>query len=233
MGGWGSGRNWGHKAKKKTSSYPLLDVRFLQRQGLLRRGLAFPYQLIRNGEKTESIHLRIEAKQAILFYTFRTREAELQRLECSVQLEWMACNYGGRRAWFRCPAGGCGRRVAILYFVDVFACRRCHGLAYWSQRCSASEGALARAQAIRERLGECRNIYSPFPQKPPGMHRRTYERLRLLHDAADANSWPTWFRRRPQKALLASQKASVHRSDKPLNRASISNLDGALWNKPS
>lgn len=214
MGGWGSGRSWGHKPKRNTAAYPLLDVRRLQREGLLRRGLAFPYQLIRNGERTESIDLRVEAKQATLSYTYRTREAEWQRVEQPVQIEWTACNYGGHRAWFRCPADGCGRRVAILYLVGVFACRCCLHLGYWTQRCSASEGALRRAQAIRERLGGSRNMCCPFPAKPKGMHWRIYRRLRLLHDNVDAHSWPTWMRRRAQTALLASRKASVHRRDK-------------------
>jgi hypothetical protein len=219
MGGWGSGRHWVHKAKRKTSSYPLLDIRRLQSEGLLRRGLAFPYQLIRNGERTTSIDLRRDADRVTLSYRRRTREAEWKRVECPIQLEWTACNYGGLRAWFRCPAEGCGRRVAILYFMSEFACRRCHRLAYWSQRCSASEAALPQAQAIRERLGGSGNMQIPFPTKPKGMHWRTYRRLRLLHDDADARSWPTWMRRGAQTALLASQKAaSVRRRNENTRR---------------
>lgn len=212
MGGWGSGRSWGHTAKKKTATYPLLDVRQLQREGLLRAGLAFPCQLTQNGERTGSIDLRVDADRVTLSYRCRSRESEWQHMDCSVQIEWTPCNYGGHRAWFRCPAECCGRRVAILYFVGVFACRRCHQLAYWSQRCSASEAALSLAQAIRERLGGSRNMYYPFPSKPRGMHWKTYSRLRLLHDKADAHCWPTWMRRRAGTALLASQKASVHRT---------------------
>jgi hypothetical protein len=194
MGGWGSGRHRGQKAKRNTAAYPLLDVRQLQKAGLLRAGLTFRYPLIRNGERTDSIALRVEARQATLSYTYWTRESGWQRVEQPVQFEWTPCNYGSHRAWFRCPAESCGRRVAILYFAGVFACRHCHQLAYWSQRCSASEGALRRAQAIRERLGGTGNMYCPFPAKPRGMHWKTYSRLRLLHDNADAHCWPTWMK---------------------------------------
>jgi hypothetical protein len=212
MGGWGSGRSWGHKAKL-TAAYPSLDIRRLQRDGLLRPGLAFLCQLMQNGERTASIDLRVDVERMTLSYRYLSPESEWRRVEQQVQLERTACNYGGHRAWFRCPADGCGRRVAILYCAGIFACRRCHQLAYWSQRRSASEGAIRRAQAIRERLGGTGNMYSPFPAKPKGMHWRTYRRLRLLHDNADTHSWPTWMRRRAQTALLASHEASGHQVD--------------------
>jgi hypothetical protein len=205
MGGWGSGRSWGHKAKKKTATYPLLDVRRLEWEGLFRAGLAFPHQMIQNGERTASIDLRVDADRVTLSYRYLSPESEWQRVEKPVQLEWTPCNYGGHRAWFRCPAESCGRRVAILYFVGVFACRHCHQLAYWSQRCSASQASMRRAQAIRERLGGSRNMNCPFPAKPKGMHWKTYRRFRLLHDNADTHSWPTWMRRRAQTASGFSQ----------------------------
>jgi hypothetical protein len=200
MGGWGSGRSWGHKAKRNTAAFPLLDVRHLQREGLFWAGLAFPHPLTQNGERTASINLRVDAELVTLSYRYSSTETEWQPVEQPVHLEWTPCNYGGRRAWFRCPAESCGRRVAILYFLGVFACRHCHQLAYWSQRCSASEASMRRAQAIRERLGGSRNMSDPFPPKPGKMHGKTYDRLRLRHDAADASSWPTWFRRRAQTA---------------------------------
>jgi hypothetical protein len=52
-------------------------------------------------------------------------------------ITWTACHFGGRRPWFICSArvNGryCGRRVAVLYLGgEVFACRKCCGLAYES-----------------------------------------------------------------------------------------------------
>jgi len=42
-----------------------------------------------------------------------------------------APRFGGVRYWFLCPR--CGQRVGKLYYVNRWACRRCHSLAYKSQ----------------------------------------------------------------------------------------------------
>ena len=63
------------------------------------------------------------------------------------------CNLGGSRAWFICPAVGCGRRVAILYGGGIFACRHCYQLAYASAREDVCDRAARRADRLRARLG--------------------------------------------------------------------------------
>jgi hypothetical protein len=99
-------------------------------------------------------------------------------------------NYGGKRPWFLCPARGCGRRVAVLYGGGIFACRHCHRLAYQSQR----EQPHSRAM-IRTTWGGSPSLGESFPAKPKGMHWRTYERLRLEAERAEARSWPPWLLR--------------------------------------
>ena len=87
------------------------------------------------------------------------------------------------RGWFTCCARVndqyCGRRVAVLYAAgELFACRSCYNLAYESQQGSPVLRSLSRSLKIRVRLGGSPNPFGPFPEKPCGMHWRTYLRLR-------------------------------------------------------
>jgi hypothetical protein len=69
-------------------------------------------------------------------------------------------------------------------FAGLFACRRCYGLAYESQQQTARHRGLEQARKIRMRLGGGVDLLAPFPQRPKGMHRRTFERLRARAEAA-------------------------------------------------
>lgn len=182
MGGFGSGRQGG---KRTTSDCRRLDVRQLQRAGLLTPGRAFGWQWTRNGEVVASIQTRMDADCVILDYRHQSSGADWQSMEYPVWIEWTACSLGGRRAWFLCPVDGCGRRVALLYLggAGIFACRHCHRLAYACQRETVDDRAMRRADNIRERLGWQAGIANPRGGKPKGMHWRTFERLTAEHDA--------------------------------------------------
>jgi hypothetical protein len=74
-----------------------------------------------------------------------------------------------RAAWFICSAysGGrsCDRRVAVLYCAgEVFACRRCYGLAYASQQERPELRSISRSWKIRERLGGSANLCDASPK---------------------------------------------------------------------
>lgn len=99
-----------------------------------------------------------------------------------MRLAWTPCHFGGERAWFRCPALGCGRRVAILYGGAIFACRHCHELVYPSQRETDFDRLARKADRIRERLDWEPGILNGNGWKPKGMHWRTFERLSAEHD---------------------------------------------------
>jgi hypothetical protein len=60
----------------------------------------------------------------------------------------------------------------------LFASREAHDLSYRSQSESDLFRSITQAQNIRARLGGDLSIHAPFPARPRGMHRRTYERLR-------------------------------------------------------
>lgn len=187
MGGMGSGRGQG--GKSTTSDMHPLDIRRLHRAGLLTLGRAFGWQWTICGREVFSIQARSEAGRLILNYRTRSRAGEWRPMEYPVYLEWTNCTLGGRRPWFLCPARGCGRRVAILFGDSIFACRRCHKLAYECQREPDDYRALRRADTIRGRLGWGAGIANPEGSKPKGMHWRTFGRLIAEYRAFANASW--------------------------------------------
>jgi hypothetical protein len=167
-----------------------IDVRRWDREDMLRAGQYFSCSWTRRGEPSGSISVRTESDAVVLSYWPRSRGATGSKpIEQRVPITWTACRFGGRRPWLICSGHSdgryCGRRVAVLYAADeLFACRRCYGLAYASQQETPMYRGLAVAQKIRERLGGSTDIFEAFPDKPRGMHWTTYDRLRLAHEAA-------------------------------------------------
>ncbi len=183
MGGMGSGRR-DQGGKDTTDDCRALDVRLFQRDGVLVAGHSFTTSWMRNGKAIASIQVRTEADRVILDYRHQRGGGEWKSQNYPVRIEWTPCNYGGTRAWFRCPAQGCGRRVAKLYLGGtIFACRHCYRLAYASQRENHDDRATRRADTLRERLGWEPGILNGEGGKPKGMHWRTFERLKAEHDA--------------------------------------------------
>jgi hypothetical protein len=109
-----------------------IDVRRWHREGRLHAGQNFSLSWSRGGEPSGSIGVRTEADAVVLmFHARRGGDTEWKSVEQCVPITWTACHLGGRRPWFCCL---CGRRVALLYGAgELFACRRCCGLAYESQ----------------------------------------------------------------------------------------------------
>jgi hypothetical protein len=167
-----------------------IDVRRWHREGRLRAGQSFSWSWTRGGTPSGSISVQTET-EAVLFM-FRQQswgDTEWQSVQQRVPITWTACHFGGCRPWFRCTGytGGryCGRRVALLYLAGkLFACRRCYGLAYTSQQESLWCRGLGKAQKIRMQLGGSPSMLEVFPDRPKGMHWKTYERLRRAHDLA-------------------------------------------------
>jgi hypothetical protein len=183
-------------SRDMTSSYKQLDVRKWQRGGYLERGRFFSWQWSSNGEPMGFIHVQTQPDRATLSYRHRRAGVEeWTSEEYPVSIVWTPCNYGGHRAWFLCPARGCGRRVAILYLGGIAACRHCYQLAYDSQHEPPHGRALNRTQAIRMKLGGSGSMADPFPWKPKRMHWKTYWKLRREAEEADFRSYPPWLRK--------------------------------------
>jgi hypothetical protein len=87
------------------------------------------------------------------------------------------------RVWFECP--DCHRRVGILYVTEdaPVKCRICAGALNASTRMKGYERAEWQARKIRHRLGQLDPDDEAFPPKPKWQHKRTYDRLRVEHDA--------------------------------------------------
>ena len=159
----------------KTNEVHSIDLAWLRRQKLLNIGRWSTVRWSRGGRETGSIRLECHAHAIRLVYRQREREADLVDVNELVPLVETDTQFGGRRQWFLCLQ--CKRRCRVLYGGTYFRCRRCNDLKYDTQYEPPFARTATRALKIRERLGGKGGIDDPFPQKPKGMHWKTYNRL--------------------------------------------------------
>jgi hypothetical protein len=153
------------------------------------------------GRLLAEIHWRLSRDGLDLLYTEddkRTGEKQLHSYR--VPTSWTPCGFGGERVWLVCQSaygGMCNRRVAKLYKPPgqaKFLCRHCWGLTYASRQSNQVVVLRERAQAIRRRLGGTASMQEPFPERPKGMHRDTYERLYEEYKRLESAMWARVFR---------------------------------------
>lgn len=188
MGGYGSGRPSGYR-RVKVESCRSIDVNRLHRDGCLAPGWRGGWEWKRDDERVASIVLRAKERCLVLSYGYRQHGEKWENVEEPIPIIRVPCRFGGTRPYFRCPGVvngvACSRRVAKLYGAGrYFLCRHCYRLAYASQSEASWDRARRRANKIRTRLGGEPGACLPFPDRPKGMWRRTYERLR--REAMDA-----------------------------------------------
>jgi|RhiMetdeSRZDD1v2_1073273.scaffolds.fasta_scaffold28421_4 hypothetical protein len=179
--------------KRTVESCRSIDVLDWHRRGYFRSLQCFSWAWTRNDKPVASINVQMERHSVTLRYRSRSYGEDWTDVAQRVTTVWTPCRFGGERPWFICSvyANGtyCGRQVTKLYDAGrLFACRHCYRLAYASQQESAHLRGLLKAQKIRMRLGGSASILDDFPEKPKGMHWRTYERLCRVHGAAQARS---------------------------------------------
>jgi hypothetical protein len=168
----------------------LIDVLHWNRLGYMRSPRWFSWAwTTRDGEQVASVNVRTHHHSVALKYRICSNGEPYRNVEQRVAIQWTPCRFGGERPWFLCSVTSngvyCGRRVTKLYLAGrLFACRHCYRLAYGSQQEPMHERGLWKAQKIRVELGGQPNILEEFPEKPKGMHWRTYGRLRRSHDLA-------------------------------------------------
>jgi hypothetical protein len=181
--------------KRTVENCRSINVLDWHRRGYFRSLQWFSWAWTRSGAQVASINVEMERHSVTLRYRSRSSGEDWTDVKQRVAIAWTPCRFGGERPWFICSvyANGtyCGRQVTKLYDADrLFACRHCYRLAYLSQQESAHLRGLWKAQKIRIRLGGSASMLANFPEKPKGMHWRTYERFCRVHDAAQARLIP-------------------------------------------
>lgn len=199
MGGLGSGSHTRWGTRDTVDDMKALRISRLSRDGWLHSGLTCKYSWTVGGHPRGDIRVTAEADHVVLNYRTREQGGDWQDASYPVQIDRTPCHLGGTRPWFLCPARGCGRRAAILYGGKVFACRRCHGLAYPSENEGPRDRATRRADNLRDRLQWPPGIMEGSGWgKPKHMHHATYRRLVKeyeYHEAAALGAMMNWLRR--------------------------------------
>ena len=175
MGRFGSGRR-SSICKSTTDDLYKLDIRELNRLGLLVPGNTVDFEWRKRGKVSANMKSVVSADMVTLKYQYRVKDDWLD-IEYPIHFCYSDCHFGGTRIWFQCPGASCNRRVAILYAGNYALCRHCNNLAYASQNEKDYERYLRKADKIRERFGWGRGVLNPVGRKPKGMHMRTFLRL--------------------------------------------------------
>jgi hypothetical protein len=199
MGGFGSGRyRWSSRDTVEDWRYRSFGIKDWVDRGLVQPGHAFTQiWLSKDRRPAASIDVHIstvspvnrhlavllsdrsavpDRLQAVLKYRAGRGREELRDIEEAVWLDTRPCGFKGQRLQLICP--GCGCRIAELYPDGVhFRCRKCCGLGYRSQRKGREARGLEKAARIKQQLGGSGAYADPVPERPKGMHHRTYERL--------------------------------------------------------
>ena len=184
MGGIGSGRYWPNK-KVLITDCRKLDVLELNRAGVLKPGAIGSLRWSDDLDGHVSFSCEPDSLQLSYHGHFFTNEITQHRH--SIPLVWSACRYGSKRPYFRCTGHKCSNMVEHLYsHGEGFKCRFCLNLAYPCQSENKGERAARRAGKVRIKLNGSEGVLTPFPDKPKGVHWRTYIRLRE-QSAADGD----------------------------------------------
>jgi len=177
MGGSGSGSWYRWNKKLLTMEQKRIDIRWMKRQGYLNSGYSGSLSWISGGEPSGSIGFQVHENKIVLSFRHRSQGKDWESVEQVVSLGKTPCNYGGYRKWFLCPR--CNQRVAILYGTGkYFFCRGCYDLTYESCNEPDFQRVLNKAYKLKKKLGGEAGLDSMIADRPKGMHRKTYNKIR-------------------------------------------------------
>lgn len=195
MGNLHSGRKPCPKARGLTARHLAIDIRKWHRQQLLKPGNAFRFTWKNNGAWPVTVNVRVNPDHLLLYDLFLANYAVWASQDFRIDLSRSDCHLGGSRPWFLCPTPDCKRQAALLYLDGTFACRTCLKLAYPSQRESEASRALSQLNKVKRRLGWPPGLLSECGDRPWGMHQRTFDRLKALHDIKCLKAFSAWSER--------------------------------------
>lgn len=162
-----------------------VDLARLNRKMLLVPGRWSTLTWSQGNEATGSIRILCLEGALRLVYRARQTDGDWEDVSETIPLTETATAFGGRRQWLICLS--CRKRCRVIYGGMRFRCRTCMGLRYDTQYEPVFARAATRALKIRARLGSKDGMDGPIPDRPKGMHRKTYDRLRaqeaLMRDA--------------------------------------------------
>jgi hypothetical protein len=143
-----------------------IDVRDLSRIGALEGG----FVTIRAGMRWPAIR-KIRAARYLVQIELCDRTVPQQ-----IRVSWTQCHLGGWRPWMHCPY--CEKRVVkLLKGMGGYCCRACIGNPLYACQAKSAHGRRHfEICKIRLQLNGNASLLEPFPERPRGMHRKTYER---------------------------------------------------------
>ena len=105
-------------------------------------------------------------------------ELHNQIVPLQIRISWTRCHLGGERPWMHCPY--CEKRAAkLLRGMGGYCCRACIGNPLYASQAKSTHGRRHfEICKIRLQLNGNASLLEPFPERPRGMHRKTYDRLK-------------------------------------------------------
>lgn len=172
-------RNTQWTVEKIAADYDYIDVRTLRRAGILTDTWVTYLPMLR----WPGI-VKIRAARYLILLELRHQSIPLE-----IRVSWTRCHFGGMRPWLHCP---CERRVARLFKgLGGYYCRQCFDNPRYASQAKSAQGRLHfEACKLRLRLGGIASLTAPFPERPRGMHQKTYARLRQRAEELEARISP-------------------------------------------
>jgi hypothetical protein len=170
MGGLGSGRRYSNQERRPiVEDFVVLDIRTFKDH--LNSKAIITQTVFENECEAFKFLIDLSFSDRIkIYYPFKGKN-RIQTIKLADKL----CNFGGSRTYMLCPE--CKKKCCVIYLGKngKWACQRCLGLAYKSQRLNKIKRHLYMVQKIKNK--KLRGVPVPVFQKPYRMKTQTHAEL--------------------------------------------------------